>query len=58
MSSKDGTTIITFGMYNGKTLEEIPSDYLKYVINNTNDEDLAEAADAEYEWRTEWKKHF
>ena len=55
----DGTLPVTFGKHNGKTIEEIPSSYLKYIIENwDNHPDLQEAADAEYNWRTEWKCHF
>jgi len=48
-----------FGVYRGKDLEEIPSDYLKWIINKvTNNDEIVEAADQEYEFREKWKSHF
>lgn len=51
--------IMPFGNYIGKDLEEIPSDYLKWIIDKvtTNDE-LVQAAEEEYEFRSKWKTHF
>lgn len=46
------------GKFAGKTLEEIPSPYLKWVAENWDDEEVAEAASMEYEWRSEWDKHW
>jgi hypothetical protein len=58
MSSEYSDTVLHFGKYSGKTVEEIPSGYLKWLINNCTDDDITDAADKEYEWRTYWRKHF
>lgn len=39
-------------------MEDIPSSYLKWLAGNWSDDDVAESADREYEWRTEWNKHW
>lgn len=51
--------IITFGKYKGKDLEDIPSDYLKWLITEAkcDDDDLIEAANEEYNFRDNWKTH-
>ena len=51
--------IMPFGVHRGKDIEDIPSDYLKWIINKvtTNDE-LVEAAEQEYDFREKWKTHF
>jgi hypothetical protein len=49
---------IYFGKYKGKDIEEIPSDYLKYLIEKGFEEDIRIAAEEEYEFRTKWKTHF
>lgn len=51
--------IILFGKYIGKDLEEIPSNYLKWIIDKvTNNDELVEEAEKEYEFREKWKTHF
>jgi len=50
--------IIPFGKYIGEDLEDIPSSYLKWLAENCEDEDICEAADEEYRWRTNSNKHF
>lgn len=47
-----------FGKHKGKDIEDIPSDYLKWVAENVDDEDICCAADEEYSWREAWNKHF
>jgi hypothetical protein len=56
---KEIVMIMPFGDYRGKDLEDIPSDYLNWIINKvtTNDE-LVEEAEKEYEFRSNWRKHF
>jgi hypothetical protein len=55
----DGTLRIHFGKHKGKTIEEIPSGYLKWIEGNIeNNDELVEAAHDEYEFRTKWKTHF
>lgn len=50
--------VIYFGKYKGKDLEEIPSGYLKWLAENCEDDEVATAADDEYNWRTDHNKHF
>jgi len=47
-----------WGKYKGKDLEEIPSGYLKWLAENCEDYEIAQAADEEFRWRTDWNKHF
>ena len=60
MNKHDGTMVMPWGKFKGKTIEDIPSGYLKWLIDKCEslDDDLIEAADTEYQWRSEWKKHF
>lgn len=50
--------IMPWGKFSGKSIEDIPSSYLKWLAEECEDDEICEAADAEYEWRTEWKKHW
>ena len=52
------STVMPFGKFKGKLIEEIPSGYLKWLSENCDDDDICEAADKEYEWRTRWGKHW
>ena len=55
----DGTTAIPFGKHKGKTLEEIPSDYLKWMFEAPiSNEDLALEAENEYAFREKNGAHF
>jgi hypothetical protein len=47
-----------FGKHKGEDLEDIPSDYLKWLIFNCEDELVQEEAEKEYNWRSDWNKHF
>lgn len=47
-----------FGKYKGREMDSIPSDYLKWVAGNVDDEDLCEAADEEYRFRTDNNEHW
>lgn len=62
MTDKHWTdVIIPFGKsFKGKTIEEVPSSYLRWLINNISEErykTLVEAADKELSWREEWDEH-
>ena len=50
--------IMPWGKHKNKSMEDIPSSYLKWLSEECDDEDVCEAADKEYEWRTQWKKHW
>lgn len=56
----DGTTVMPFGKYRGKTIEEIPSSYLRWISNDckTASDDLIEEADNELSFRDNHRTHF
>jgi hypothetical protein len=43
---------LSFGKHNGKTLDEIPSDYLKWLSDKAKDKDVRQAAKDEYSRRS------
>ena len=47
-----------FGKFKGQKIDDIPSDYLKWVSENVENEDVCCAADEEYRWRTDNNEHF
>lgn len=57
---KDGNyfMIIWFGKFKGTKIRNLPSDYLKWVAENVENEDVCCAADEEYRWRTNNNEHF
>ena len=50
--------ILPWGKFKGKDLEDIPSGYLKWLSENCEDDEIANAAYEEYEWRSNWDKHW
>jgi uncharacterized protein (DUF3820 family) len=40
-----------WGKYQGKTIEELPSSYLKWLSEECDDDEIMEAAEEEYKWR-------
>ena len=50
--------ILPFGKYKGYYIENVPSDYLRWMAENLDDEDFAVAADEEYQFREKWGTHF
>jgi uncharacterized protein (DUF3820 family) len=58
----DGESIIPFGKYKGKTIEDIPSDYLDYLLSEewfeTKFKDLYEEVKQEMKFRNDFDKHF
>lgn len=51
--------VMPWGKYKGKTIEEIPSGYLKWLEDSANcDDELKEAAQSELEFRTKLGTHF
>lgn len=54
----DGTLTVHVGKYQGKTIEEIPSDYLKYIVDKWDNEDIMEAAETELNFRDNNGTHF
>lgn len=49
---------IPFGKHKGEYIIDLPSDYLKWVAGNVDDESVCCAADEEYRWRTDNNEHW
>lgn len=47
-----------FGKFKGTDIEDLPSDYLKWMAENVDDEDICCAADEEYRFRTDMNEHW
>lgn len=57
-SSNDfSSVVVPFGKHAGKTMEEIPSDYLLWLAENARDDSIATAADQEWQWREKYNAH-
>lgn len=56
---KDMEKELTFGKFKGKTLEEIPSSYLKWMSENLdgNYDSLANSAHRVWQWREKYDEH-
>jgi len=54
-----GLVTIPFGRYQGRQINDIPSNYLKWIIDNVeNNDELVEAATEEYQFRNDYRNHF
>jgi hypothetical protein len=60
MESKDnfGNLAIHFGKHKGKMICDLPSDYLKWMIENVEEDYLSNAAESEFKFREKWGTHF
>lgn len=47
-----------WGKHKGQDINSLPSDYLKWLAGECHDEDIAEAADLECQWREDFQEHF
>ena len=54
----DGTRTVHFGKYKGKTIEEIPSGYLRWMRDNCEEDDLVDDAARELQFRDDHSTHF
>ena len=55
----DVDTRIGFGVHYAKSVSEVPSSYLRWVIENIEDKpDLIEVMEQEIEYRDRFDKHF
>lgn len=43
--------LMPWGKHRGQDIEDLPTDYLKWLAENCDDDDVCEAADEEYRWR-------
>lgn len=50
--------ILPWGKHKGEEIESIPSDYLKWLAENCEDDLVATEADEEYQWRKDTGGHF
>ena len=50
-ASANSETPMPWGEHEGTKIEDLPDDYLKWLAGNSDDEDICEAADAEYRYR-------
>lgn len=46
-----------WGKHKGKDIEDVPSDYLQWVAENSENERLAVAADEEWDFREKTNSH-
>lgn len=58
VGQSDGTTVMWFGEHKNKTIEEIPSGYLRWMVDELDNEDLIMAAESELEYRDNFNGHF
>ena len=58
MSANDYDMIMPFGEHKGKCICDIPSNYLKWAMENLDDEEIALACEEEYCFRERHNNHF
>lgn len=51
-------TVMPRGKYAGKTVEEVPSSYLKWVTENWDDEQVVCACESEWNYRERYDEHW
>ena len=56
MASED--FVMPWGKHQGKRLASIPSDYLRWLAENCNDDSIASMADEVFRWRSDNNEHF
>lgn len=49
---------LPWGKYKGQEIDSIPSDYLRWLAENCDNDRIATAADEEYNWREHTGEHF
>lgn len=52
------TLRMPFGKHKGKLVTDLPSSYLKWLAEECENDEICEAADEEYRWRTDNHAHF
>lgn len=58
MSNSHSEYVLPFGKYEGRSIEEVPSGYLRWLIQTLDDEEIVEAAENEFRFRTYHSCHF
>ena len=46
-----------WGKHKGQDIEDLPSSYLLWLAGNCDDDEIATAADAEWQWREDHRTH-
>jgi hypothetical protein len=54
----DSDLVMPFGKHRGTRIGDLPSSYLKWLAETCDKDDICEAADAEYNWRTDHSEHW
>lgn len=54
----DGTHKFSFGKHKGTAIEDTPSDYLVWITNNHDDNQLIDACQSELNYRNDHGGHF
>jgi hypothetical protein len=49
--------IMPWGKHTGKEIEDLPSSYLKWLAEYSDDDDICEEAYIEYHWRSGHNAH-
>jgi len=49
--------VLPWGIYRGKTLDDVKSSYLRILAESCHDQKVAEYADALWQWREEMDVH-
>jgi hypothetical protein len=49
--------VMPWGKYKDQTIEDLPSSYLKWLAEKCDDDEICEAADQEYQWRDQNRRH-
>lgn len=50
--------ILAKGKYRGRDLEEVPSSYLKYIVNTWEEEEIVLECESELKYRDDHNSHF
>ncbi len=58
MTTRDGTRKMPFGKYKGKAIEDLPTSYLKWMVEKLDDDDFIDEAAAELAFRDKYDTHF
>jgi len=55
----DGSMVIPFGKHKNEAIADVPSAYLRWMVDNLDDDkaELIEAAEFELDFRDKWQTH-
>jgi len=49
--------IMPWGKHKGEEIDDLPSSYLRWLAESCDDDQICEAADIEYRWRSDHQEH-